>query len=87
MAHDRQMLGQSGEEIAADYLQSIGFRIVERNFRTRRGEIDLIASRGRAFHFIEVKTSPRANSAGSSRRPLHTAPAIGVLMPRSISMS
>ena len=54
--HISLALGRSGEEAAADYLQSLGWRIVERNFRTGSGEIDLIADDGRTVVFVEVKT-------------------------------
>ena len=48
-------LGDFGEERAARYLRRRGYRIVERNFRCRQGEIDLIAE-GRGFLvFVEVK--------------------------------
>lgn len=52
----KQQLGQEGESAAIQYLEGEGFRIVERNFRTRWGEIDLIAEKKREFYFIEVKT-------------------------------
>lgn len=49
--------GKSGENIAADYLEQKGFRIVERNYRAGRGEIDLIAwVNDDLLVFIEVKT-------------------------------
>lgn len=47
--------GSSGEDIATDYLRKQGFTIVTRNFRTRVGEIDIIAKRGDKLHFVEVK--------------------------------
>jgi putative endonuclease len=49
-------LGRRGEEAAADYLIARGFRILERRFRTRAGEIDLVAEEGETLVFIEVKT-------------------------------
>ena len=48
-------LGQRGEEQAARYLRLRGYRILERNYRCRFGEIDLIARRGRYLVFVEVK--------------------------------
>jgi putative endonuclease len=47
--------GARGEEIAARHLEGRGFRIRARNYRTRRGEIDLVAERGRTIVFIEVR--------------------------------
>ena len=47
--------GDLGEEIASRYLTRRGYAIVERNYRTRRGELDLIARRGDTLVFVEVK--------------------------------
>ena len=47
--------GKNGEKIAADYLLKKGYRIVSRNFRSKRGEIDLIATTGNYLVFVEVK--------------------------------
>ena len=52
----RQALGRRGEQLAARHLELQGWRIVERNFRTREGEIDLIAARRGTLAFCEVKT-------------------------------
>ncbi|HVE77060.1 MAG TPA: YraN family protein [Actinomycetota bacterium] len=45
-----------GEDAAARYLQRLGIRVVERNFRTRFGEIDIVAMEGCRLIFAEVKT-------------------------------
>lgn len=52
----KQKVGAWGEDLAAAFLARQGFAIVERNFRTRWGEIDIIASRAGHLHFVEVKT-------------------------------
>ena len=52
---DRQNLGRFGEERAARWLRWRGYRILERNYRCRQGEIDIIASRGKYLCFVEVK--------------------------------
>ena len=52
----KQELGQTGEKIATKYLLENNYRIVGRNFRTRLGEIDIIAIDKDELVFIEVKT-------------------------------
>ncbi|MGE0454203.1 MAG: YraN family protein [Vicinamibacteria bacterium] len=47
--------GRSGESLACRYLAARGFEIVERNFRCRSGEIDVIAREGGTTVFVEVK--------------------------------
>ncbi len=49
-------LGVQGEEVAANYLKNKGYQVVERNFRCRMGEIDIIASINKTLVFVEVKT-------------------------------
>lgn len=56
MAKSNQILGREGEGLAAQYLQAKGFAILETNFRTRHGEIDMVASKGGGTYFVEVKT-------------------------------
>jgi putative endonuclease len=51
----RRRTGSKGEELAAQHLLRRGFDIVERNFRTRWGELDVIAFDGRTLVFCEVK--------------------------------
>ncbi|WP_462137196.1 YraN family protein [Candidatus Mycalebacterium sp.] len=50
-----------GEQMAADFLKEKGFLILERNFRCRRGEIDIVCSDGGTLCFVEVKS--RSNFA------------------------
>ena len=52
----RLQLGRDGEQAAAAYLERRGYRIVARNARIERVEIDLIARRGGLVVFVEVKT-------------------------------
>ncbi len=49
-------LGQFGETIAANFLRLKGYRIVERNFRTAHGELDLVCKKADQLIFVEVKT-------------------------------
>ena len=52
----RKALGSRGEDYACRYLLGQGYAIVQRNFRCRMGEIDIIASKNNILCFIEVKT-------------------------------
>lgn len=52
----KQETGKSGEEIASEYLEQNGYIILERNFRCKQGEIDIIALDKEEIVFIEVKT-------------------------------
>ncbi len=54
--YDPHLLGPEGERLAADYLAKQGYRILERNYRYHRNEIDLIARHRHTLCFIEVKT-------------------------------
>ena len=60
----RQTLGSLGERIAADHLAEAGYEVLDRNFRTRRGELDLIVADGDAIVFCEVKTRVAGGSSG-----------------------
>ncbi len=50
--------GENGENRAVNYLISKGFTIIERNWRTKGGEIDIIAYKNDTIVFVEVKTLP-----------------------------
>ncbi|MFM6975113.1 MAG: YraN family protein [Agromyces sp.] len=52
-------LGAYGERCAAEYLEQLGFHILERNWRCRAGELDLVAQDGAVLAVIEVKTRKR----------------------------
>ncbi len=52
----RKQFGDWGEQLACDYLVEQGCKIIERKFRTRQGEVDIIASKDAALLFVEVKT-------------------------------
>jgi putative endonuclease len=53
----RQEIGALGEQVAVEHLQALGWRILQRNWRCRYGELDLIAADGaRTVVFVEVKT-------------------------------
>jgi len=54
----RKKTGEDGERRASEYLAGCGYAIVARNWRTRYGEIDIIASKDDVLVFVEVKTLP-----------------------------
>ena len=55
MKLNKRNMGAEYENIAAEYLEKAGYQLIERNFRCRIGEIDLIAKEGSYLVFIEVK--------------------------------
>ncbi|OIN97883.1 YraN family protein [Candidatus Desantisbacteria bacterium CG1_02_38_46] len=61
MESHRITLGKKGEEIALKYLKKRGYKIIECNYRSRLGEIDIIAFHKGVMAFIEVKTRGSAN--------------------------
>ena len=78
---DKKLLGRWGEAAAADFLRKKGYRIIDSGFRTRLGEIDLIAEDRRFIAFVEVKTraddsfapAMEAVNAAKRRRLIATA--------------
>ncbi|HOX96692.1 MAG TPA: YraN family protein [Candidatus Woesebacteria bacterium] len=56
MKSQNKITGNIGEELATEYLEKKGYKIKERNFRTRFGEIDIICWDGKILVFVEVKT-------------------------------
>lgn len=58
--YKKHEIGKLGEDLATKYLYSINYKIIDRNFSCRQGEIDIIARDGNELVFIEVKT--RTNS-------------------------
>lgn len=55
MSREKKNFGDWGEELAAGFLKRQGFEIIERNYHTVFGEIDIVAKKGGDFYFIEVK--------------------------------
>ena len=69
----RRHLGQLGEQLAAEHLVRRGFEIVERNYRTRWGELDIVAFDGRILAFCEVKTRRLNGDRRRAFEALHPA--------------
>ncbi len=62
-----QRIGNIGENIAATFLESKGYRILTRNYNKKWGEIDIVAQMGNITHFVEVKTISRESKSSVSR--------------------
>jgi putative endonuclease len=69
MTAQRQRIGHAAEDLVAARLAESGWEIVERNPRTRFGELDIVALDGRTLVFVEVKAG-RENSAFGPERPI-----------------
>ncbi len=79
MRNRQQQFGEKGETLAVKQLKKEGYKILERNYRTRLGEIDIIAEDGEVITFIEVK-SRKSESYGT---PQH---AVTPIKQKKISM-
>lgn len=66
----RAVAGQEGEALAAAYLEKKGYQVLERNYRIRFGEIDLIAQDHETLVFVEVKAR-RSLRWGSPAQAVH----------------
>lgn len=60
------MLGRRGEDLALQYLEARGLRLLERNYRCRGGEIDLVMVDGTTLALIEVRSRSSANFGGAA---------------------
>jgi putative endonuclease len=78
----RRALGRRGEQLAERHLQARGYEIVDRNFRTRHGELDLVATGGRFLVFCEVKTRVARGHPG----PLGPLAAVGARKQRRVRL-
>ncbi|MDO8183925.1 MAG: YraN family protein [bacterium] len=55
----KQVTGEKGEQLACDFLVQKGHKIIDRNYRQKWGEIDIISQKDKVWHFVEVKTVVR----------------------------
>jgi putative endonuclease len=70
----RRQLGGRGEDLARRHFEAQGYEIVDRNFRTRYGELDLVASNARSLVFCEVKTRVGRRRQGEASGPSPLGP-------------
>lgn len=56
MTYSKKQIGDLGEELARDYLELQGYKILNQNVSNKYGEIDLIAKMGRHVYFVEIRT-------------------------------
>lgn len=69
MTRTRQRLGRTAEDLVAARLAAAGWRVLERNARSRHGELDIVALDHDTLVFVEVKAG-RAGAAHGPERPL-----------------
>jgi putative endonuclease len=65
-ADARAVAGRAAEDLAARFLDGQGLHVVARNFRTKRGEIDLVARDGATLVFVEVRFRRSASHGGAA---------------------
>jgi putative endonuclease len=66
---EKQKIGQIGEDCACDYLVKNGYKVVDRNYSKKWGEIDIVAKKGKLLHFVEVKSVSRSLSDVTHETP------------------
>ena len=74
MTQARLRTGRIAEDLVARRLAAAGWEIIERNARTRHGELDLVALDGRTLVFVEVKAGRRGSAYGPERPVLAVGP-------------
>ena len=53
---DKQVVGKLGEDLACVFLEKHGYKIIDRNYRKKWGELDIVANKDGVLHFVEVKS-------------------------------
>ena len=57
---EKQKIGQIGEDSACKWLEANGYKVIERNYLKKWGEIDIVTKKGSKIHFVEVKSVSRS---------------------------
>jgi len=70
---DKLKIGKDGETVACVYLKKKGFKIIERNYQQKWGEVDIVSEKDNKIHFIEVKTvsHPKKGKGFSPEENVH----------------
>jgi putative endonuclease len=64
-----QKIGELGEDIACKYLIKHGYKVLERNYTKKWGEIDIVAQKGNTIYFVEVKSQNQGGVTHETIRP------------------
>ena len=67
----RKNVGKGGEDVACQFLERKGYKVIERNYRRKWGEIDIIAVKDEIVRFVEVKAVSRESEAYRPEELLH----------------
>ncbi len=65
-------IGAKGEEIAVKYLETKGFCVIDKNYRKKWGELDIVAQKDGCLHFVEVKTVSRKSYSGKFEQEINS---------------
>src|SRR5664279_3130833 len=63
---EKQVIGKIGEDCVCKYLQKLGYKIADRNYLKKWGEIDVVAVKDKKIHFVEVKSVSREINNGQN---------------------
>lgn len=64
-------IGATGESLATKYLENKGFSVIDRNYRKKWGELDIIVQKDECLHFVEVKTVSRRSFGGKFEQEIN----------------
>lgn len=64
-------IGAMGEDIASKYLKNKGFSVIDRNYRKKWGELDIVSQKNGVLHFVEVKTVSRRSYGGKFEQEIN----------------
>ena len=68
---EKQKIGKIGEDLACEYLEKNGYKVIDRNYLKKWGEIDIVAKKDKKIHFVEVKSVSREISVLRDANVIH----------------